>query len=317
MDKQIHAIILKVFTFKNKMLVGDSDENSHRTKERALKIIKRIFQFIVILILIFALLAGYAFYIEPDRMVVRQFSLEGRDKNLTHKLRIVQLSDIQVSRNYTPEKLDDLVTKVNKLSPDFIVFTGDLFDNFANYGAGQQQEVGSLLGKLKSTYGKYAIWGNRDYGGGAQRHYENVMGAGGFTILTNESTVINVENEKKIFIGGVDDALLGTPDVDVITKAMEETYDYRLILLHEPDLSDKLSDSMADLILAGHSHGGQVLLPFNLSMKTAMAEKYVKGFYTINEESNMQLYVNTGIGTSHLPVRFLVPPQIAVFDVDI
>ena len=89
--------------------------------------------------------------------------------------------------------------------------------------------------------------------------------------------------------------------------------DYRILMLHEPDAADRLPAQNADLILAGHSHGGQVKLPF-FKMKTSLAKKYTNGFYSVN---GMKLFVNTGIGTSHYPVRFFVPPEIDVFHISI
>ena len=115
---------------------------------------------------------------------------------------------------------------------------------------------------------------------------------------------------------GLDDGLFGAPDDAQFPQQMD-TFAYRILLLHEPDLAQRWVQSDFQLILAGHSHGGQVRLPFWAGLRTVLAEQYTRHFYTLNEETGQQLYVNTGLGTSHLPVRFGVVPEIAVFDITI
>lgn len=278
-----------------------------------MKFIRKILIFVLCLSLTGALLAGYAFKIEPAMLFTHYYDLNAPDRKITQVIRVIQLSDIQVNAYYTEHKLDKLVDKVNDLSPDVIVFTGDLFDNFSKYKA--VDAVTLALSSLNASYGKYAVWGNRDYGGGASRVYADIMSDSGFTLLKNEGATITSTNGQELFIGGLDDALLGTPDISATLGQMGNEPDYRIILLHEPDLADRLETDSADLLLAGHSHGGQVRLPFINSPSTALAEKYTAGFYDLSK--NMKLYVNTGIGTSHIPVRFMVPPEIAVFNIGI
>lgn len=278
-----------------------------------MKLIRKTLIFVLCLFLTAALLAGYAFQIEPSMTFTHYYDLNAPDRKITQVVRVVQLSDIQVNAYYTEHNLAKLVEKVNDLSPDVIVFTGDLFDNFSKYKA--VEAVTQSLSSLDAAYGKYAVWGNRDYGGGASRVYADIMSDSGFTLLENEGVTITTSKGQELFIGGVDDALLGSPDISATLSHMENDPDYRIILLHEPDIVDRFETDSANLLLAGHSHGGQVKLPFIKSPTTALAEKYTSGFYDLSK--NMKLYVNTGIGTSHIPVRFMVPPEIAVFNIGI
>lgn len=278
-----------------------------------MKFIRKTLIFVLCLFLTAALLAGYAFKIEPAMLFTHYYDLNAPDRKITQVIRVVQLSDIQVNAYYTEHNLAKLVDKVNDLSPDVIVFTGDLFDNFSKYKA--VESVTQALSSLHADYGKYAVWGNRDYGGGASRVYADMMSESGFTLLNNEGVNITTTKGQKLFIGGLDDALLGFPDISATLRYMENDADYRIILLHEPDIADRFDTDSANLLLAGHSHGGQVRLPFIKSPVTALAEKYTSGFYDLSE--SMKLYVNTGIGTSHIPVRFMVPPEIAVFNIGI
>ncbi len=264
---------------------------------------------VLLLIILIGLLIGYAFKVEPKMTVVHSYDLN-EDKG--ESVKVVQLSDIQVSETYTIEQLNNLVEKVNKLSPDMIVFTGDLFENFSMFQP--LQEVTDSLSNLEATIGKYAIWGNRDYGGGAARVYEPLLRDSGFTLLKNSGVNVQLSNGKKLFIGGLDDGLLGNPNVDHMLAYMENDTDYEIVIMHEPDMADLLKDTSIDLLLAGHSHGGQIQIPFIKSISTSLAEKYSEGFYDINNNGT-QLYVNTGIGTSRIAARFMVPPEISVFNI--
>lgn len=164
---------------------------------------------------------------------------------------------------------------------------------------------------MKASIGKYAVWGNHDYGGGAARVYEKVMNAANFTVLKNSGETISLKDGKKLFIGGLDDSLLGNPSVDE-TLAYRQRYDYSILLTHEPDVADKFIGTNTQLILAGHSHGGQIRLPF-YQVKNVLAEKYIRGLYELSDHT--KLYVNTGLGTTSIHARMGVPPEISVFQI--
>lgn len=274
--------------------------------------VKKILKIILCLFICIILFFIYIFKIEPFLLVVHQYKIKGNDSSIQSNIKLIQISDIQVSKSYTEKNLEKIVKKINALSPDIVVFTGDLFDNYAKYHP--TQEVKKALLEIKAKYGKYAIWGNRDYGGGAFREYKNIMEYSEFTLLENESKIISLPDNKKLLIGGADDILLGNPDKEKMIEEMNKTADYKIFLVHEPDFADDLEKATIDLILAGHSHGGQVRLPFFKEKKTALAKKYTKGFYDLQK---MKLYVNTGIGTSHIPARFMVIPEIALFTITI
>lgn len=264
---------------------------------------------VLLLMILIGLLIGYAFKVEPKMTVVHSYDL---NEDNGESVKIVQLSDIQVSETYTIEQLNNLVKKVNKLSPDIIVFTGDLFENYSMFQP--LQEVTNSLSNLKAPFGKFAVWGNRDYGGGASRVYEDLLKDADFTLLKNSGVDVRLSNGKKLFIGGVDDGLLGNPNVERLLTYMDNDYVYEIVLMHEPDMADLLKNTSVDLILAGHSHGGQIQIPFIQPISTSLAEKYIEGFYSMNN-NGMQLYVNTGIGTSRIAARFMVPPEIAEFTI--
>ncbi|WP_265887205.1 metallophosphoesterase [Clostridium botulinum] len=228
-------------------------------------------------------------------------------------IKIAQISDIHLGEYYAIDKLEKLVNKVNSQNADIIVFTGDLFDNVSKFE--DTSKVVPILKKLNANIGKYAIYGNHDYGGGAKNIYKNVMEDSGFKILVNEQANVKLDSGKTMSILGLDDALLGNPDVEKTARNIKGS-NYNLLLLHEPDLSDKFVSYNIDLILAGHSHGGQVKIPFLGEIVTPpLAEKYKDGLYNLNTKRNTQLYVNSGIGNTKVPFRFMNVPEVSIFEI--
>ena len=273
-------------------------------------------------ILLAGVLLWYGFCVEPDLLVVRHHTLEANPDSAADKktepaksVRLVQISDLQLGEHYSVRQLQKVVRMIQKEEPDVIVFTGDLFEDYKVCGADMEPEVTACLSHLQAPLGKYAVWGNRDYGGGAEKAYRRVMKEAGFTLLRNESAELPLENGQKILLCGLDDSLFGKPDGTAFFQYDADDYVYRILLLHEPDAAQLWSHSSFQLILAGHSHGGQVRLPFCPGFQTALAQHYIRHFYTLNEETGLKLYVNTGLGTSHMRFRLGVPPEIAVFDI--
>lgn len=263
-----------------------------------------------ILLIIFLCGVGcilYGLKIEPYIVRTEKVSL---DTGLSEQLTVVQVSDIQISESYTTRHFQKVVDRIISLEPDILLFTGDLYENYAAYH--DDENLIAQLSQIQPRYGKFAIWGNRDYGGGAARQYSQIMEAAGFALLENEAVTISTDNGEQLLLAGLDDALLGEPDIQpVLAQYPPDEYPCSVLMLHEPDLADQYAEDGFDLMLAGHSHGGQVDVPFLPPLTTSLAEKYQKGLYQLNE--NTALYVNRGIGTSHYPVRFGVPPEVTVF----
>jgi len=250
----------------------------------------------------------YAWKVEPFLVHVNHVEL-GK-KNERTPLNVVQISDLQVSEYYETNRLDKVIEKVNAQKPDILLFTGDLFDNYSKYPE-QRAPMIEKLKAFKANIGKYAVWGNHDYGGGAVRVYEDVMSAGGFTVLRNQGETLTLSDGRQVFLGGLDDSLLGNPSVSD-TLAYRQNYDYAIIMTHEPDVADAFIGTDTQLVLAGHSHGGQVWIPF-YPIKNVLAEKYTRGLYQL--DAITQLYVNTGIGTTSIHARFGVIPEVTQFTI--
>ena len=280
-----------------------------RTSKKPKNKTKRVLLSILsLLILLIIALPFYAWKVEPFLVHVNHVEL-GK-KNDRTPLNVVQISDLQVSEYYETNRLDKVIEKVNAQKPDILLFTGDLFDNYSKYPE-QRAPMIEKLKAFKANIGKYAVWGNHDYGGGAVRVYEDVMSAGGFTVLRNQGETLTLSDGRQVFLGGLDDSLLGNPSVSD-TLAYRQNYYYAITMTHEPDVADAFIGTDTQLVLAGHSHGGQVWIPF-YPIKNVLAEKYTRGLYQL--DAITQLYVNTGIGTTSIHARFGVIPEVTQFTI--
>jgi len=132
-------------------------------------------------------------------------------------------------------------------------------------------------------------------------------------VLVNEVHTITSANGERLTITGLDDFLLGRPMIERTLHSLRPQ-DFNLLLVHQPDVADRFANYPVDLQLSGHSHGGQVRIPFLKPLiTTSLGNKYIEGLYSL--EGNIRpltLYVNRGIGTTRLPIRLFEKPELTV-----
>ncbi|RLL45176.1 metallophosphoesterase [Oceanobacillus piezotolerans] len=255
----------------------------------------------------------YARNIEPFLLQIKKESIRSHKiPSSFNGFKIVQFSDTHIGFHYGLEQLNKLVSKINNLKPDIIVFTGDLVDEPNKYN--NHFNLQEILSKLQAGYGKYWIYGNHDHGGYGTDIINNVMEQSGFNLLQNSHTLIENGNDRFI-LAGIDDVMLGDPDIHAaLNNANDELF--TILLSHEPDFADYVSSFPVDVQFSGHSHGGQVRLPFIGHLYTPdFAQKYVQGKYQI-KDSDLTLFVNSGIGTTRLPYRFLCKPEVHLYTLE-
>lgn len=263
--------------------------------------------FLFLLIAAPFLLAGYARYVEPYMLITRTVTIEATKH--VPECTIVFFSDTHFGKDYSEKNIERIVKRINRSEPDLVIFGGDFLDNYARDREELDLEyIGAELSKIEASYGKFAVWGNHDYGGGAVRVYQELMTDGGFQVLENESCLIE-ELNMKVF--GYDDYLLGRTEESLYQ--IQSQY-FNLIAAHEPVVADLIENTGDNLLLTGHTHGGQVGIP---AIREKVIPKgsggYVKGLYTkeeIGTKSSLQMFVSSGIGTTLYPVRFLNVPEI-------
>lgn len=285
--------------------------SSDRSTEVKKKKRRRIFYGVIAVVTIVVLSAAYARYVEPHILLQRE--TEYTSAKLVsapgEELTAAVFADTHFSDYYTPKDFQKVVEKVNAQKPDLIFFLGDLIDDYSSY-TGDIEEIERQLASLKAGIGKYAVYGNHDYGGKMQFDYPDVMEAGGFQLLINESQTLEAQN---ITITGIDDMVIGYGE-----PAAAGTIDaahYNIVLCHEPDVIDEMTGYPVDLMLSGHTHGRQInLMFFDDYILPPYGKKYVRGGYEILRTDGRQasLYVTAGIGTTKIPMRFASPPEINI-----
>jgi uncharacterized protein len=222
--------------------------------------------------------------------------------------KIVQFSDTHLGFHLDLVQFEKIMTKISDEKPDLIVFSGDLVDNLLTFV--EVEEVTVFLNYLTAPFGKLAVYGNHDHGGYGSEKYLQIMQTSGFTLLKNETIQIR-KNNNWITVSGIDDAILGKPDFKEISRTLSND-SFNILISHAPDLADEVSIVPIHLQLSGHTHGGQVQVPFYGPLITPpYGEKYNEGFYNISKD--FLLYVNRGLGTTRLPLRFFSRPEITVF----
>lgn len=227
---------------------------------------------------------------------------------------ICQLSDLHLeSLRITPEQIDRVVMAQK---PDLLVITGDIIS-----GRTDLDKLDSYLGKLTATYGKFVVMGNNDYSHLSYTLFERYLQQFetlGWTPLLNDASFLSNLN---LWVIGVDDPATRHDDVDqayqkVLSNSTVPTSSpppFRLVLAHSTDCLDGVAEKGADLLLTGHTHGGQVRIP---GLQPLVTNTYLgdhgiyEGYHVIND---VPLYINRGIGESILPLRLNVPPEIAFF----
>lgn len=282
------------------------DSNSLSLKKEGFmkKKLKLLF---MILLTFMTLIVCYSRYIEPERLVVKEITVETETD--IEECRAVFFTDTHFGALYDEKHIERIVETINGLDADIVIFGGDLFDNYARDKEILDMEyLQEKLSGIEAKVGKYAVFGNHDYGGGAIRIYEDFMNNCGFHVLNDE--VVFLE-EFNIEIIGFDDYLLGQTEADFYP--IQSKY-FHLIAMHEPITSKLIKGSGENFLLSGHTHGGQVSVPyFTKKLLPNGSDQFVKGFYdvpAISADTFIQMYVSSGIGLTKYPFRFLNVPEI-------
>ncbi|MFY4794850.1 metallophosphoesterase [Aliarcobacter butzleri] len=225
--------------------------------------------------------------------------------NLKKPYIIVQISDIHIGGLITKNFIKAMVDKINLLNADIVVITGDLVDTKLEFARPALDE----LKNLQSKYGTYFIVGNHEYFHGVKPIIDYVNSLG-IKTLENQNVYIG-EKDKGFYLAGVYDrfGVRYGSYIPNINKALENCKNNPTILLaHQPKYINEIKDTKnIDLILCGHTHGGQIF-PFNFLVK--LEQPYVKGLHQHNDTT--QVYVNKGTGFWGPPMRLGASSEITV-----
>ena len=216
---------------------------------------------------------------------------------------VAQLSDFHVGPYINADHIESAVAAANALKPDVFALTGDYVTHSASYASPCAQ----ALAKLRAPHGAVAVLGNHD-------HWTNagtVLGAlreHGIKVLANRSVSIEREGVR-LWLAGVDDVWVKSADVERALNKVSKN-ETAILLAHEPDFADHVARYPVDLQLSGHSHGGQVRLPFlGAPVLPYLGVKYPIGLRRVG---SLQVYTNRGIGVISPPVRFRCRPEVTL-----
>lgn len=260
-------------------------------------------------------LAGMAFtegfLLEPFQLRVERVSVTSPSLPAGFDgLKIAQLSDLhlhRVSRAY-----HTAIDVIGREHPDLIVITGDLVD--------RPDQTSACLGFLSDLRAAarvpvVVVPGNWDHRAFPTRQsiaawHKRVQSEAGIRVLANQNVVLHRHGDR-MWLVGTDDPYFGHADLDASFKGVPDSA-FALVLTHAPEAFEELAQRpAARLVLAGHTHGGQVRLPFigALRVPSRYGTRFAKGLFRLGDTF---FYVNVGMGTSHLPVRFMCRPELTL-----
>ncbi len=282
------------------------NEQLKETKKSKSKNIIKILFFIIFILIIILL---YSRFIGTKGLKVKEYKIV--NENFTdnfYGLKIVHITDLHYGNTTNNSDLKKIVDKVNLIKPDIIVFTGDLLDKDLNNE--ELEEFKDILNNMKSNIKKYAVNGNHD------ENFSEILKETGFTDLNNNYDSLYNSNNSVILFSGIntnDDINDAIKNINNFLSDEQNTNNiiYKIMLMHEPDKILDFDYNNYDLILAGHSHNGQITIPFIGSLyKPNGSKKYYREYYELEDT---KLYISGGIGTSTLKFRLFNKPSINLY----
>ena len=256
------------------------------------------------------MLLTWGFFIEKETIKIEKFSLEIKDLPPSFKgLKITQLSDLH-SKNFG--KMEErILVSLRTLNPDFIFITGDMVD----WTTKDLESCAGFWQKLSESYpGKiFGVFGNHEHRNPKLKTIKSLLDESGIKILVNESVELKKENQF-IYLIGVDDPHLKHDDVEKAIQGVKAEIP-KIMIAHSPEILRNIKDRDIDLVLVGHTHGGQINVPFitDFFLPLKYDKKYKKGLF---KEDSTSMYVNRGIGTTTFPFRLNSFPEITLITLE-
>ncbi|MEM7018491.1 MAG: metallophosphoesterase [Pseudomonadota bacterium] len=271
---------------------------------------KRIKLIAGIVFVIFLGLGIWAFWLEPASLTVREYSLSIPNWPAEQgSVKIAVLADLHIGSPFNDlNRLDEIVARTNSLKPDLVVLPGDFVVQGVLGGSFvEPSDIAIRLEPLKAPLGIWAVLGNHDWWHNAE---EIARALSQHNIGMLEDKAVTIQNEYGSFwLAGISDFWEGPHDVKEVISQISTDRPV-IAITHTPDIFVDLP-ARFDLVIAGHTHGGQVYIPLigRPLVPSQYGERYALG-HIIEDERHM--FVSSGLGTSILPVRFLTPPEISV-----
>lgn len=261
---------------------------------------------IFIILFIIVIITGYGFLINTSG-----FKIVDQNINITNlpdsfnDFKIAQISDLLIKDKNDLDRIKKIVNSINDRNPDIIVFTGDLLNKKNNLTSDDKNNLIDILNKLECNLYKYAVFGDNDLS--LKEDFINIMNNTSFQILDNQSTYLFYKDITPLKITGI----TNTNDIDKTFEIDDKETFFNLVLTHYPDNVLAINDKDIQVVLAGHSLKGQIVIPFYGGLiKKDGARSYINNYYEVNGK---KLFISGGIGTENINFRLFNKPEINIY----
>lgn len=272
---------------------------------------KKILKIFITMLILIILLLLYSRFIGTIGLNTKEYTI--KDNNISNDfdgIKIVHFSDIHYKRIITKDRIDKIINEINLINPDIVIFTGDLIDQDSEINEDDITYLKEVLSKINAKYGKYSVIGNHDYSIDIEI-LRSIYKESNFNLLENSYDIIYGKDNNKLYIGGIS---TGAFSDTVLNKMKYDEESYKIIILHEPDYTDEIISLNPNLILGGHSHNGQVNIPYlKKYFVPTGSKKYYDEHYLVN---NTNLYISSGIGVSRYNFRLFNHPSINFYRIN-
>lgn len=273
---------------------------------------KKLIRFLLIFICLISVIVLYARYGGTRGLITKEYTLNVNIDESFNGIKVVHFSDLHYLRLMNKESLKYVIDEINLLNADIVVFTGDLIDKDYKPSEEDINTLKEFFTNINCKYGKYAVLGNHDsiY----EDEVQDIYLSSGFTLLNNDYDIIYGNNNDKLFIGG----LGNDADIDKVMSYFDnnDNINYKIILVHKPDYISDITSKYKDinLVLSGHSHNGQINIPYIKKLFLPNGSKnYYDNYYKVE---NTDLYISSGIGVSKVNFRLFNKPSINFYRIN-
>lgn len=273
----------------------------------------KLISIIFFIILLIALLFIYAKYVGIKGLIVKEYKIESNILTSNFSgIKIVHFSDLLYKSTTNKEDIKNLVSRINELKPDIVVFTGDLVNKNKKYSNDDIEFLEEQLTNINANIGKYAIYGDADYN---FEDYKTIIEKSKFNILNNSYDEVFYKNNDSLFI-------VGLPSFSKEEVKFEEAFNfykedekrkYIIVLAHDGKTIKLLDDTIyeVDLVLGGHSLNGSVVVPYYGGVfLDDLGDKYYQEHYS---KGITEIYISSGIGTNKYPYRIFNKPSFNLY----
>lgn len=287
-------------------------EEENETKEVVKKdngFKRKFINFLIFILILSVGLIMYSRYVGTKGLIVKEYRIA--DEKIPYNfsgVKIVHFSDLLYKSTVNLDDVKNMVERINELKPDLVFFTGGLISKGKSLSDEETQELSSVLKEIDYTIGKFAVKGDED-----GDEFSIVMSDSGFEVLNNSGIFVYNKALTPIYVAGLASSISDAINVEsafelVDADANKDAY-FKILLMHEGDSATSVLKSRddVDLILAGNSLNGSVVLPFYGGIfESRGSETYKNPFYEVN---GTLIYVSSGLGTKDVNYRFNNKPS--------